>query len=202
MTSAPEFRTSDAPRRPALGDAVLMRWRKWDGGPHWLHECVYLGSDEHGDWIGQQSGWSCSRPGRAYGCEGPNVMLVPPGGEWVLMVNGEPHRVRVYIDVAWDVRWADTPTPSGLPEVTGIDMDLDVVRPLVDETFIDDEDEFAEHRVQYGYPLDIAERMEAVAADLYDRVRTLERPFDDATADRWLATLAELPADWPGHGAQ
>ena len=36
------------------------------------------------------------------------------------------------------------------------------------------------------------------ADDLYDRVRTLERPFDDATADRWLATLAELPADWPG----
>ena len=52
MTSAPESRTSDAPRRPALGDPVLMRWRKWDGGPHWLHECVFLGSDEHGDWIG------------------------------------------------------------------------------------------------------------------------------------------------------
>ncbi|MGW3644493.1 DUF402 domain-containing protein, partial [Streptomyces sp. NPDC005143] len=33
-----------------------------------------------------------------------------------------------------------------------VDLDLDVVRPRGGEAHVEDEDEFAEHRVRYGYP--------------------------------------------------
>ena len=38
--------------RPAPGTPLVFRWRKWDGSPHWEHDCVFLGSDAHGDWVG------------------------------------------------------------------------------------------------------------------------------------------------------
>ncbi len=175
--------------RPAPGTRLLFRWRKWDGSPHWQHDCVYLGSDEWGDWFGQQDGWMSSRPGRAFPAQGPNVTLVPPSGDYAMTVNGAPHRVRIYIDIAWDLRW-----DAGEP--TGIDMDLDVVKAVDDRgIFIDDEDEWAEHRVQFGYPLDIVARLEALAIDLRERVTASVAPFDDAVPDAWLARLAQLAPD-------
>lgn len=172
--------------RPTPGTRIEFRWRKWDGGPHWVNECIYLGSDRWGDWIGQPQGWSNSRPGREFPAETPAVMLVPPSGDFVLTINAAPHRVRIYIDIAWDVRW-----DAGKP--TGIDMDLDVVKATDGRgLFIDDRDEWDEHRVAFGYPLDIAERLEALAVDLERRVGAGEAPFDDATADAWLDRLAAL----------
>jgi protein associated with RNAse G/E len=175
------------PFRPAVGTRLEFRWRKWDGGVHWVHDCVYLGSDQWGDWFGQQAGWRSHRPGREVVASGPNVTLLPPSGDYALTVNQVPPALyRVYIDLAWDVKWED-----GAP--TGVDMDLDVVR-AVDERglWIDDRDEWDEHRVAYGYPLEIVQRLESLAIALEGRVGAGEPPFDDATADAWLARLAEL----------
>ncbi len=181
--------TDDAvPERPAPGTRLLFRWRKWDGGPHWIHECVYLGSDGWGDWFGQLPGWDSSRPGRTFAPQHPNVTLVPPTGDWVFTRNAAPHRTRTYIDLAWDVRWE-----AGAP--TGIDMDLDVVDREDAGVYIDDQDEWDEHRVAYGYPLDIVERLEALALDLERRVISREAPFDDAVPGAWLARLAALDLD-------
>jgi hypothetical protein len=179
-----------APSRPEPGTRLQFRWRKWDGGPHWVHECVYLGSDRWGDWFGQLSGWRSFRPGRDYLIDGPNVTLLPPGGDHVVTLNeAPPASYRVYIDIAWDARWSDG-------EPTGIDMDLDVV-DAIDErgVFIDDRDEWDEHRVAYGYPLDIVAKLEALAVDLERRVAAHEAPYDAATADAWLARLAALARD-------
>lgn len=164
----------------------MFRWRKWDGSPHWEHDCVYLGSDRWGEWVGQQSGARSARPGREFAAEGPNVTLIPPTGDYAVTVNGDPQSYRVYIDLAWDVRWEGA-------DPTGIDMDLDVVR-AVDErgVFIDDRDEWDEHRVAYGYPPDIVAWLEKLALDLERRVAASVPPFDDATADAWLARLTEL----------
>ncbi|MFX3993653.1 hypothetical protein ACJBXB_10400, partial [Streptococcus suis] len=72
-------------------------------------------------------------------------------------------------------------------------MDLDVVRAIDERgVFIDDRDEWNDHRVAYGYPLDIVERLETLAVDLERRVRASEAPFDDATADAWLSRLDAL----------
>lgn len=171
--------------RPVPGTRLLFRWRKWDGGPHWIHECVYLGSDRWGEWFGQLPGWDSSRPGRTFAPQHPNVTLVPPSGDWVFTRNAAPHRTRTYIDLAWDVRWDGD-------EPTGIDMDLDVVDREDLGVYIDDRDEWDEHRVAYGYPLDVVERLEALAVDLERRVIAREAPFDHATPGEWLARLAAL----------
>jgi uncharacterized protein len=177
---------SPEPVRPAPGTRLLFRWRKWDGGVHWVHDCVYLGSDEWGDWFGQETGWRSIRPGRDFAAEHPNVTLLPPSGDYAYTHNAEPHRTRVYIDLAWDVRWSDAGEPAG------IDMDLDVVAHQDRGIYIDDRDEWDEHRVAYGYPLDIVAHLETLAVDLEAQVAAGTPPFDAATAERWLATLAAL----------
>ncbi|MFT4211670.1 MAG: hypothetical protein QM626_07325 [Microbacterium sp.] len=174
--------------RPDPGQPVTFRWRKWDGSPHWVHECVYLGRDDHGDWLGQMADWRSARPGRDAVAEVPNVTLVPAGGDFACTVNEAGHRVRVYIDLGWDVRWSHT-VPD---EMTGIDMDLDVVKATDGRgLWIDDRDEWDEHRVRYGYPEDVQRHLERLATDLERRVAAAEPPFDDATADAWLARLAQ-----------
>jgi hypothetical protein len=172
--------------RPAPGTRITFRWRKWDGGTHWAHDCVYLGSDGWGDWFGQRAGWRSHRPGRDFLAEHANVTLLPPSGEWAFTHNAPPHPTRVYIDLAWDARWPD----GGEPE--GVDMDLDVVEHATRGIWIDDRDEWDEHRVQYGYPLAIVERLEILAVELEGRVTRREAPFDDATPAHWLGVLAAL----------
>ncbi len=180
--------------RPAPGTRLVFRWRKWDGSPHWEQDCVYLGTDKWGDWFGQQVGWRSVRPGREFVCHHPNVTLVTPTGDWAFTHNAAPHPVAVYIDLAWDLGWND----EGLP--VGIDMDLDVVRRTDERgTWIDDRDEWDEHRVHYGYPHDVVEHLDATAADLERRVRAQEAPFADSVTGPWLRRLAALatPGDDP-----
>lgn len=204
--AAAQLRPSGPVERPAPGSEVLFRWRKWDGSPHWLHECVYLGIDGWGEWFGQQAGDRSARPGREVVVAHDNVTLVPATGDYAYTFNAPPSRTRIYIDIAWDVRWHDG-------EPTGIDMDLDVVRRDPDAAYVDregvlrqpgdvyieDRDEWEEHRARYGYPQDLVERLEAVALSLERRVRDGEPPFDEATAAGWLARLASL--DRPGRRA-
>lgn len=180
--------------RPAPGTPLVFRWRKWGGGPHWEHECVYLGSDVHGDWVGQRDGWRSARPGVDTVSDGDNVTLIPPSGEYAATLNATHPRIAIYIDVAWDLRWDAAADPAGIPSPTGIDMDLDVVRARDGRgIWIDDRDEWDEHRVQYGYPRDIVERLETVAVELEAEVRAERAPYDRATAAHWLAVLAALP---------
>jgi len=171
--------------RPAPGTRFPFRWRKWDGSPHWEHECVMLGSDEWGDWVGQLAGWRSVRPGRDLLARAANVSLIPPSGTWCYTRNLAPTSARIYIDIAWDLRWE-----NDLP--TGIDMDLDVVRRDPGQPYIEDRDEWDEHRVHYGYPPHIVTELESVAIDLERRVRAQEAPFDDATAAHWFTRLDDL----------
>lgn len=185
--------------RPAPGTPLVFRWRKWDGGPHWEHECVFLGSDEHGDWVGQRDGWRSARPGVDTVSLGDNVTLVPPGGEYAATLNATHPRIAIYIDIAWDLRWDAATDADGIPTPTGIDMDLDVVRARDGRgIWIDDRDEWDEHRVRYGYPREIVDRLEDVAVALEADVRAERAPYDGATAAHWLAVLDAVA---PGGGA-
>lgn len=184
---------SDA--RPAPGTEMITQWRKWDGSVHWRHECVYLGADEWGDWIGQPIGWHSARPGREFTTRSPNVTLIPAHRQdYALTVNRDhPKGMRIYIDLGWDVRWSDDPLLA-----TGIDMDLDVVRVEGERgTWVDDRDEWTEHSAEFGYPAEIMTHLEALALELERQVRAEVAPFDDATADVWLDRLAALDLDRP-----
>ena len=153
---------------------------------------MYLGSDRWGEWFGQPAGWRSRRPGRDFAVEVPNVTLLPPTGDYAATFNASPGSYRVYIDIAWDVHWEDE-------EPTGIDMDLDVVDTRDGRgIWIDDRDEWDEHRVAYGYPLDLVERLEVLAVDLEGRVTAHEAPFDDPTPQRWLDLLGSFGPHEPG----
>lgn len=177
---------ADLPERPAPGSPLVFRWRKWHGAPHWEHDCVFLGSDRWGDWVGQRGGWRSARPGLELASEGDNVTLIPASGEYAATFNETHPRIAIYIDIAWDVRWSE-----GAP--VGVDMDLDVVRARDGRgIWIDDRDEWDEHRVEYGYPLEIVARLEDVAIELEREVTVEAAPFDGATAAHWLAELDRL----------
>lgn len=173
---------------------MTFQWRKWDDAPHWRHECVYLGSDAWGDWVGQPRGWRSDRPGASFIAEGPNVTLVPPSADFAFTVNRDhPRGLRVYIDLGWQVRWSGDPLVA-----VGIDMDLDVVRVEGERgTWVDDRDEWAEHRVRFGYPPEIVTHLEALALTLESDVRAQRAPYNDATADAWLDRLEALGAGRP-----
>jgi uncharacterized protein len=190
------------PGRPAPGDPIVVQWRKWPGQPHWRHESVWLGSDAHGDWVGQPRGARSSRPAVSATrgavellTDTANVSLIPASGDWdaTLYPPEHPEGTRVYIDLGADIRWS----APGL--LTGIDMDLDVVRDARG-TWIDDEDEFAEHAAAWDYPPELLRTLPAIAAELVDRVAAATPPFDEATRLHWMAVLESVstPARGPG----
>ena len=51
---------------PSPGDPVRVVMTKWGGRPHWEYDATYLGSDEHGDWLGCPVATHYSRPGMAF----------------------------------------------------------------------------------------------------------------------------------------
>ena len=57
--------------------------------------------------------------------------------------------------------------------------------------FVDDEDEFAEHQVAYGYPADVVAAAQASCDALVLAVRAGLPPYD-GTHQPWLAELTRL----------
>ncbi len=76
----------------------MFRWRKWTGPRTGIRTALYLGSDDWGDWFGQQIGWRSVRPGRVFVCPRAQLTLVPASGDWAFTHNASPHPVAVYID--------------------------------------------------------------------------------------------------------
>jgi uncharacterized protein len=174
----------------APGDTVHVRMTKWGDLPHWEFDAVWLGSDQHGDWLGFLDGTVMTRPGAEYVAPYDQVGLVPavglPDAErgWLATFHSPGGHVSVYVDVTAPVTW------SG-PVVNAIDLDLDVVRLSDGEVFVDDEDEFAEHQVTLGYPAEVI----AAARASCDRVHALvdggRAPYDGSHAV-WLERLADV----------
>jgi uncharacterized protein len=169
---------SREPRHLEPGQLVVARNRKWNGKAHWVVPGRYLGEDRHGWWIFQGTNEFCSRPGAAFYTRSDAVLLVPREGDWVATFYDDAHPggVRIYIDLAVAHEWHRI--RPGVTEFHVIDMDLDVVRTAGRGVFIDDEDEFAEHRVSMDYPAALVETLEACADQLYQAVEAQQAPFD------------------------
>jgi len=178
----------------ALGDPVRIEMTKWGDRPHWRIPGRWLGSDEHGDWIGIPRGTPMSRPGMHVVSQNDQVGLVPPPGApeperwWVATFHGPGGAmpVSVYVDIATPPVWEGNALRT-------VDLDLDVVRNHDGEVWVDDEDEFAEHRVALGYPDEIASGAERSCALVRARVAAGRPPYD-GSHEPWLATLERLTA--------
>ena len=100
---------------------------------------------------------------------------------------GAANPVDVYVDITTVPRWTET-------GVSMVDLDLDVVRGPTGRVWVDDEDEFADHRVRFGYPPELVR----LAGSACDRVRAAVSsglpPYDGVVGPRWLSRLAEACA--------
>jgi protein associated with RNAse G/E len=161
---------------------VRVVYRKYGGSLHWNHPGSLLGEDEHGVWIGCPAGMVARR-----GYEPPtvfafaSVMLFPREAWWTAAFNAKPREPEIYCDVTTVPQWHDG-------EVTMVDLDLDVLRFRDGRVHLDDEDEFAEHQVSYGYPDDIINQAERSAAWLMEAVSGATGPFAGAH-EPWLSLV-------------
>lgn len=168
--------------------AVRCVMTKWGGRPHWEYDAVLLGSDDHGDWVGIPAGTPMARPGAAFTPPVDSVLLAPhDGAGWLATCYAPGFRVRVYVDLTTPPHWEGS-------SLCAVDLDLDVVRGESGRVWVDDEDEFAAHRLAWGYPPELVACTSAACTDLQRRLTVREAPFDDATPGAWLARLAEVTA--------
>ena len=183
------------------GTLIRVEMTKWGDRPHWEFDGVHLGSDGYGEWIGVPQGTRHHRPGNEFHSQVDTVTLVPPGGWFAATFHAPGIWCDVYVDIAAPGEWDGT-------VLRMIDLDLDVVRladPLspelvqraqelgrrAGEIYVDDEDEFAEHQVAFGYPSEVIESARASADEVLAAVHAGVAPYDD-TPSRWLEELSRL----------
>ena len=170
---------------------------KWGDRPHWEFDTVYLGEDEHGRWLGVRPGTRFARPGMEFEAGNLQVVLAPRDRWWVATFHGAGVRmgwpaldggaVAIYCDMTTPPRW-DGQT------VSVVDLDLDVITSVEGIVIVDDEDEFAEHQVELGYPDEVVSAARTSCQEVLDAVRGDLPPFDGVAAELWLGRLAQLPA--------
>lgn len=175
------------------GTPVPCEMTKWGDRPHWRFTGVHLGSDAHGEWVGFPRGTHNSRPGYEFVSQVDSVTLVAHD-TWSLATFHAPGIwCDLYIDVTTPPVW-----DGGV--LRAVDLDLDVIRltehhhrgPVAGragEVVVDDEDEFEEHRVAFGYPATVVEAARLSCDRLVAAVRAGTAPYD-GTHLRWLAELS------------
>ena len=173
-----------------LGDPVQIAMTKWGDRPHWQIPARWLGSDEYGDWLGIPAGTRMARPGLETVSEHDQVGLIPPPGEndvergWMATFHREPAPTWVYVDMTTPPAWDGS-------AVRAVDLDLDVLRMRNGWVVVDDEDEFAEHQVELGYPPEVVALAEASRDRVHAAILAEDAPFD-GSHERWQHLLGEL----------
>ena len=163
---------------------VRLVARKWPDRPHWEHDATLLGQDDHGVWLGAAPGTHMSRPGAAFSTDQAQVSLVPHEQPFVatFYAPGGTSHCDVYVDITTVPVWSgDT--------VTAFDLDLDVVRGWAGRVWVDDEDEFAAHRVQHSYPADLVRLAVTSCQAVHEAVTAGHPPYDGLHPRTWFATL-------------
>jgi uncharacterized protein len=172
----------------ALGRRVHIAMTKWGGARHWTFDARWLGSDEHGHWLGQYRGEELSRPGADFVMPSNAVLLCPRDAWFVATFYAESppgaNNPQVYVDVASVTSWSRD-------SATAVDLDLDVVRRWDGSVYVDDEDEFLEHQRTLRYPPEVISAAEASCAHLVPAVTNHVPPFDQ-TSLAWLDLLAGM----------
>jgi protein associated with RNAse G/E len=166
-----------------VAEVVRVRYRKYDGSAHRDYPARRLADDAHGTWLGVDAGTASIYHGRPSVEQIPFVLLVPRAQWWTAMFNPPPRTSEVYCDITSPAQW------SGDELVDLIDLDLDVVRRrgtgLVE---LRDEEEFAEHRVHFGYPDEVVAPARSAAAWLHTVLGDGTQPF----ASDYLPFLAQV----------
>jgi protein associated with RNAse G/E len=167
---------------------VHVVFLKYDGRPHRSYPARYLGHDEAGTWLGVTAGTRALVDGdRVAIREEPYVLLVPKRSWWTAMFNAAPRRTEVYCDVTTPATW------SGNSVVTVVDLDLDVRRRRWGDIDRLDDDEFAVHRIEFGYPDEVVAQATAASEWLATALGDGTEPFASRFR-QWLAKVDRAAA--------
>ncbi len=153
-----------------MGRDVRVVYRKFDESLHWHQWMEFLGEDEFGVWLGGRVG-AVSQRGHELKltAEEAHVQLFPRERWFTAIFNDAPRMTEIYCDITTPVEFSDD-------RVTMIDLDLDVIKRRDGTVLVDDEDEFAEHQVKYGYPAAIIEQAQA-SCDWLVKAVANDEPF-------------------------
>ncbi|MGW6858380.1 DUF402 domain-containing protein [Streptomyces xanthophaeus] len=146
------------------GISVLVDVRKYDGSLSARWTAVRLGEDQHGVWLGTEQGVPVNSSTGEEPSRFAHVMLVPRGQWWTATFCADPGP-EVYCDVCTVPDWNTDGTV-----LHTVDLDLDVVRPRGGDAHIEDEDQFAERRMRYGYPDSVVDAARQTCEWLMHRV--------------------------------
>jgi len=169
---------------------VHVDFRKWGDRLHWQTSGLLLGEDEFGTWLGGAAGTVAYSGPRGTGVFESAFVQLFPRDEWWVAIWNATGGVEVYVDVTTPPRWVSD------DHVTMVDLDLDVVRFRDGRVLLDDEDEFAQHQIEFGYPEDVVAHALTTAEYLMDAVRERREPFGAASVS-WFRKLDELGARLP-----
>ena len=174
--------------------ANRIRFSKWDGRTHWwCDDVITLGTDEHGTWLGWYPGPHWERPahgstaGKAFDAAGEQVMLLPHD-RWFTATFYQPVEdlvLRTYVDITTVPQLVD-----GVWSV--IDLDLDVCQWFGGGIYIDDEDEFEQHRLEFGYPEDVVVAARAECGRVFTELDDGAALFAESLVESWRSRLREL----------
>ena len=171
--------------------ACRVVFRKWGDRPHWEYDAFVLGEDEHGTWLGSPAGTRLVRPGADFTSPQAFVSLVPRDRAFVATfyeedpAPAETGWIDVYVDITTVPVWC----PGAGATVTMVDLDLDVVRARTGRVWVDDEDEFADHRVRFGYPDDVVALASSTCEAVRHEVTARRPPYDGVVAETWISRL-------------
>lgn len=163
---------------------VWFERRKWPDIPHYGHPAWVLGEDDLGVWCEVRAGLPWRR-GDTVLFDGPfdAIVLVSAQSGFIawFWTEVEVGDLDLYVDIVTNVQCSSS-------AITAVDLDLDVIRRRDDGTVeLVDQDEFALHQVELGYPLAEIEHAERVATNVLESMRRGDPPFDGAAAANWFA---------------
>lgn len=209
MTSTPDASPDTSSTLPheaveklAPGSPVTLAYRKYDGTPHWTHRAFYVGHDPRAHWIGAVKDEIVRKPGRELPWANHWVVAIPRNEWFTMNVNlpGPSVPTQVYCDMTSVPTWHQV---DGGVEARAIDLDLDVMVLKNGNLIIDDEDEFEEHQVSYGYPQDVIDAARASCNAVHASLDADDTWFwaeGQAWLNRWISMIAKDPAKYAPAG--
>jgi hypothetical protein len=157
-------------------------FKKWGDRQHYRFDAEHLGTDGFGRWLGCRPPTPMTGPRGHIVMEHGFVMLVPDEQWWLASFNDDRSHIHTYVDITSPSTWTSE------SRLTAIDLDLDVIRYWDGRVLLDDEDEFDEHRIAYGYPEDVVSSARRAADEILEAVTSGREPFGEV-GRRWLEKL-------------
>ena len=133
---------------------VRVECRKWPDDPHWEFDACGSASMPTAPGSASPRAPCWPVPVRAFHAAADHVTLVPHDAWWLGTFYGDDAKrpFDTYVDIATPAVW------HGEDLVRAVDLDLDVIRGTTGRIWVDDEDEFAAHRVALDYPDEVIEQ--------------------------------------------